>query len=108
MLLVLRALLDPLAEMAARRRVTVLLVKHLNKGVSARAVSGRSMTDCSIDDAGRGRSTVRRSAPQLQHSSAPSRFFAPQLGQMVAMERPPWGVRALVFGRRLRGVAFET
>ena len=35
----LRALLGPLAELAARRGVTVLLVKHLNKGVAARAVN---------------------------------------------------------------------
>src|SRR5262249_45617376 len=34
----LRALLAPLAELAAKRRVAVVLVKHLNKGVSARAV----------------------------------------------------------------------
>jgi hypothetical protein len=34
----LRSLLGPLAELAARRRVTVMLVKHVNKGVTARAV----------------------------------------------------------------------
>lgn len=34
----LRSLLGPLAEMAARHRVTILLVKHLNKGVTAKAV----------------------------------------------------------------------
>src|SRR5207244_482487 len=34
----LRALLGPLAELAARHAVTILLVKHLNKGVTAKAV----------------------------------------------------------------------
>jgi hypothetical protein len=34
----LRALLDPLAEVAARRNVTIILVKHLVKGATARAV----------------------------------------------------------------------
>jgi hypothetical protein len=34
----LRALLGPLTELAARRGVTILLVKHLNKGVTAKAV----------------------------------------------------------------------
>jgi hypothetical protein len=34
----LRALLGPLAELAARRGVTILLVKHLVKGTTARAV----------------------------------------------------------------------
>jgi hypothetical protein len=34
----LRALLGPLAELAARRRVTILLVKHLVKGATAKAV----------------------------------------------------------------------
>jgi hypothetical protein len=34
----LRALLDPLAKVAADRRVTVLLVKHLVKGATAKAV----------------------------------------------------------------------
>jgi hypothetical protein len=34
----LRSLLDPLAELAAKYRVTVLLVKHLNKGATAKAI----------------------------------------------------------------------
>ncbi|HET6574063.1 MAG TPA: AAA family ATPase [Fimbriiglobus sp.] len=34
----LRALLGPLAELAGRRGVAILLVKHLNKGASAKAV----------------------------------------------------------------------
>jgi hypothetical protein len=34
----LRALLGPLTELAARRDVTIILVKHLNKGVTAKAV----------------------------------------------------------------------
>jgi hypothetical protein len=34
----LRALLGPLAELAARRQVTVVLVKHQSKGVTAKAV----------------------------------------------------------------------
>src|SRR5262249_4851137 len=34
----LRSLLDPLAELAARRDVVIFLVKHLNKGASAKAV----------------------------------------------------------------------
>src|SRR5262249_5171571 len=34
----LRALLGPLAELAAKHRVAIVLVKHLNKGVRARAV----------------------------------------------------------------------
>jgi hypothetical protein len=34
----LRALLGPLAEVAARRGVTILIVKHFNKGVNAKAV----------------------------------------------------------------------
>src|SRR5262249_53974565 len=34
----LRALLGPLCELAARRRVTILLVKHFNKGATAKAV----------------------------------------------------------------------
>ena len=34
----LRSLLDPMAEMAAKMRVTVVIVKHLNKGVNAKAV----------------------------------------------------------------------
>jgi hypothetical protein len=34
----LRSLLDPMAELAARRRVTIGLVKHLNKGATAKAV----------------------------------------------------------------------
>src|SRR5262249_55878723 len=34
----LRALLGPLMELAALRAVTILLVKHLNKGVTAKAV----------------------------------------------------------------------
>lgn len=34
----LRSLLDPLAEMAARHRVTVLIVKHIVKGTTAKAV----------------------------------------------------------------------
>jgi hypothetical protein len=34
----LRSLLDPMAELAARRRVTIILVKHLNKGASPKAV----------------------------------------------------------------------
>jgi RecA-family ATPase len=41
----LRALMDRLAELAARRRVTILLVKHFNKLNSARAlhrISGSS------------------------------------------------------------------
>jgi hypothetical protein len=35
----LRALLGPLAELAARRRVTILLVKHFSKAPTAKAVS---------------------------------------------------------------------
>jgi hypothetical protein len=34
----LRSLLGPMAELSARRRVTSLLVKHLNKGATAKAV----------------------------------------------------------------------
>src|SRR5262249_54937266 len=34
----LRSLLAPMAELAGRRQVTFLLVKHLNKGVTAKAV----------------------------------------------------------------------
>jgi hypothetical protein len=34
----LRTLLEPLAELAARRDVTILLIKHLNKSASAKAV----------------------------------------------------------------------
>jgi hypothetical protein len=34
----LRSLLGPLSEVAARRRVTIILVKHLNKGVTAKAI----------------------------------------------------------------------
>lgn len=34
----LRSLLGPLADLAAKRKVTVLLVKHLNKGATAKAV----------------------------------------------------------------------
>jgi hypothetical protein len=34
----LRTLLDPMAELAAERRVTFIIVKHLNKGVTAKAV----------------------------------------------------------------------
>jgi hypothetical protein len=34
----LRTLLGPLAELAANRQVTILLVKHLNKGASSKAV----------------------------------------------------------------------
>jgi RecA-family ATPase len=34
----LRALLGPLTELAARRAVTMILVKHLNKGASAKAI----------------------------------------------------------------------
>ncbi len=34
----LRSLLGPLAQLASFRKVTILLVKHLNKGVSAKAV----------------------------------------------------------------------
>jgi hypothetical protein len=34
----LRSLLGPLAELAARHEVTIILVKHLNKGATARAV----------------------------------------------------------------------
>lgn len=34
----LRSLLGPLAQLAAHYKVTILLVKHLNKGVSAKAV----------------------------------------------------------------------
>lgn len=34
----LRSLLGPLAQLAAFRKVTILLVKHLNKGVNAKAV----------------------------------------------------------------------
>lgn len=34
----LRSLLDPMAELAARRRVTIILVKHLNKGAGSKAV----------------------------------------------------------------------
>ena len=52
------------------------------------AGSGWCMRVCSICEVGCGRSTVRKSAPQLAHSSSPSRFFAPQLGQMVAMIAP--------------------
>lgn len=35
----LRSLLGPLAELAARRQVSIILVKHLNKGVNAKAVN---------------------------------------------------------------------
>ncbi len=35
----LRALLGPLAELAAKRNVAVILVKHLNKGTGAKAVN---------------------------------------------------------------------
>jgi hypothetical protein len=34
----LRALLSPMAELAARRQVTVILVKHFHKGLTAKAV----------------------------------------------------------------------
>jgi hypothetical protein len=34
----LRALLEPMSEVAARRRVTFLLVKHINRNVTAKAV----------------------------------------------------------------------
>jgi hypothetical protein len=34
----LRSLLDPMAELAARYRVTILLVKHLNKGATTKAI----------------------------------------------------------------------
>jgi hypothetical protein len=34
----LRSLLDPMAELAAARRVTIVLIKHFNKGGSPRAV----------------------------------------------------------------------
>lgn len=34
----LRSLLDPMAELAAKQRVTIIIVKHLNKSVTAKAV----------------------------------------------------------------------
>src|SRR5262249_17458558 len=34
----LRTLLGPLAELAARRHVTIVLIKHLNKGATAKAI----------------------------------------------------------------------
>jgi hypothetical protein len=34
----LRTLLDPLAELAARKQVTIIIVKHLAKGITAKAV----------------------------------------------------------------------